>query len=207
MSNATPPETSRTVFDQLAAAFDRVFYPFDLAHEETHAAVARLYGGDAEHIRRADGRMAVDVTFEDEPPWYGLILTAIAPTLLAVVLLTSAGQWLLEPLVADVGLLESLGRVALFAILVRYGWPSMADLAVPIAFAQASIGGESTIERHQVVLIIGIVAGWSALLYSYSQGTLTPDSPTMWYDFVAYAGVGTVLYYTVVEAINDQRAE
>jgi len=134
-----------TLGHAVVEAFERVNYPVDLAHEFAHAGVARAFGGRHELSRRHDGRLGVDVEFDEGTHPIGLILTAIAPTLIGLPLALLLLPGLAEALTGSMGILEGVVNVVAMSMVVRFGWPSVADIAVLLGLLSDQLGGGLTI--------------------------------------------------------------
>ena len=134
-----PPKDEQADRDLTAV----VFSPANVLHEYTHAFVGVACGGTYERVRRDDGRMGVDVEFPHgvRGGTWGLVATSLAPTIVGVVLLVGIGEWavaaLLDPTVPR---WESVARIIATSFLVRYTWPSRADLQVPVAVTRRTVG-------------------------------------------------------------------
>lgn len=127
-----PPKEAQRGRDVTAV----VWSPANVLHEYTHGVVAVACGGTYERVRRDDGRMGVDVQFPDgaRGSTWGLVATSLAPTIVGGVLMIGLGDWaiaaVLDPAVPR---WESVARIIATAFLVRYSWPSQADLRLPVA--------------------------------------------------------------------------
>jgi hypothetical protein len=110
-----------------------LFAPASILHEVAHAIVARSYGGSVEFARREDGRLGVDVDFQD-PTRVGQFLTALAPTLFGLMAFAAARGWIVAAIVDPaVSPAHSIARVIVAAYLLWFTWPSAADISAAIA--------------------------------------------------------------------------
>jgi hypothetical protein len=137
-TGVVPPKAERPDRDVVAV----VFAPANVLHEYTHGLAALACGGRYERLVREDGRMGVDVAFPNgvRGSTVGLVATSLAPTLTGVVALVVLHDWavaaLLDPTVPRV---ESVQRIITTAYLVRYSWPSRADLQVPVLVTRRTV--------------------------------------------------------------------
>lgn len=104
-----------------------------LLHEATHAAAARLAGGVTKELRVDHGSPSVRVDVPTEAPRPLRAFTALAPTLVGLLVLVLTWDWFMLPYPATAGVVESVARILAFTAVAYYTIPSPADIGAAVS--------------------------------------------------------------------------